>query len=381
MKKILLLLLISTAMYAQPNIQTPPDYALCDIDGSGYAIFNLNVMNNAILGGLNPSQYNVIYFETQANANANVNIIEDASVYTNIVPSIQLIYVRVQSLTSPEYATTQFKLIVNAAPSIGPVQPLIVFDTEAPIEDLQAVVSLTDYIEQQLENLNIEGVTVTFYTTSQDAMDNSNTIADPNIYAVQGESTVYYRLESAEGCYTVASFDIIVLPEDYETPPPTSPTSLTFTEGDTLGDIELEGENIQWYSTDGSENLPPNGLDTTLPLTTLLIEGTTYFATQTVYGIESNDRLPVTVNFNLGLDDIAFAGLQYYPNPTKNTLTILNNNEIESVSILNSLGQTIDNVIVKSNNIEANLTHLSGGIYFVKIVSANRSRTFKIIKE
>ena len=58
----------------------------------------------------------------------------------------------------------------------------------------------------------------------------------------------------------------------------------------TLGEVSVSGNNIQWYtaSTGGS----------ILPSTTLLENGKTYYATQTVNGCESTERLAVKVNLD-----------------------------------------------------------------------------------
>jgi len=380
MKKLLLFLLLSTAGYAQLNIPESPDIVVCDTDGDGITTFDLTIQDAALLGGLPPSQYSVAYFETESEANFNANAIFTPENYVNTVAFSQSIYARVQSITdADEFATTEFKLIVNTAPVLVNIQPLIAFDNELPYEDLTTQVNLTAYIEELASDMNIEGVIINFYTSLEDSQNNTNPILSANTYSVTEEDTIFYVIQNAEGCSFSSSFTVIVLPGDYETPAPIAPVPLTFTEGDTLGDIELEGENILWYSTDGTITLPPDPDADALPSTTVLEDGKTYYATQTVYGIESNDRLPVTVNFTLGLDNIAFKELQYFPNPVKNSIIV--NNEIESVTILNSLGQTVNSTIVRGGNIEADLSYLSTGIYFIKLASGNHYKTLKIIKE
>ena len=382
MKKLLLFLLLSTAGYAQLNIPESPDIVVCDTDGDGITTFDLTIQDAALLGGLPPSQFSVAYFETESEANFNANAIFTPENYVNTVAFSQSIYAKVQSITdADEFATTEFKLIVNTAPVLVNIRPLIAFDNELPYEDLTTQVNLTAYIEELASDMNIEGVIINFYTSLEDSQNNTNPILSANTYSVTEEETIFYVIQNAEGCSFSSSFTLIVLPGDYETPAPIAPVALTFTEGDTLGDIELEGENILWYSTDGTITLPPDPDADALPSTTVLEDGKTYYATQTVYGIESNDRLPVTVNFTLGLDNIAFKELQYFPNPVKNSITINNNNEIESVTILNSLGQTLNSTIVRGGNIEADLSYLSTGIYFIKLASGNHYKTLKIIKE
>ena len=76
------------------------------------------------------------------------------------------------------------------------------------------------------------------------------------------------------------------------TPAPTGALTQTFcaTPAPTVADLVATGTGIQWYAaaTGG----------TALATTTTLVSGTTYYATQTVSGCESNTRLAVTVSLN-----------------------------------------------------------------------------------
>lgn len=72
------------------------------------------------------------------------------------------------------------------------------------------------------------------------------------------------------------------------TPPPTGSSNQTVCSGSTLNQLQVNGTAIQWYAnaTGGSP----------LSNATLLANGTTYYASQTVSGQESQTRLAVTVN-------------------------------------------------------------------------------------
>uniref|UniRef100_UPI0037BFBC79 Ig-like domain-containing protein n=1 Tax=Flavobacterium sp. TaxID=239 RepID=UPI0037BFBC79 len=71
---------------------------------------------------------------------------------------------------------------------------------------------------------------------------------------------------------------------------PTGNTTQTFCSGSTVSNLTATGTNIQWYtaSTGG----------TALASTTALVNGTTYYASQTVNGCESTTRLAVIVSLN-----------------------------------------------------------------------------------
>jgi gliding motility-associated-like protein len=71
---------------------------------------------------------------------------------------------------------------------------------------------------------------------------------------------------------------------------PTASSTQTFCNSATISNLIVSGTNIQWYnsSTGGSA----------LASTTPLVNGTTYYATQTISGCESSVRLPVIVNIS-----------------------------------------------------------------------------------
>ena len=75
--------------------------------------------------------------------------------------------------------------------------------------------------------------------------------------------------------------------------PPAAPTgsaSQTFCAGAQISQLSATGSNIQWYAS------PTGG--TPLSGTTILVNGVTYYASQTVNSVQSTNRLAVTVTIN-----------------------------------------------------------------------------------
>ncbi|WP_339836564.1 T9SS type A sorting domain-containing protein [uncultured Flavobacterium sp.] len=129
MKKIILLLLFITGtLYAQPPIAQPDDLIVCDDNGAndGFAYFDLTVNESQTLNGLNPSSYNIKYYNTLSDAQNNAGAFVNESNYYNFI-NPQTIYVRVEENANPtNYAITSFNLIVNLLPtaSIGLSSPI-----------------------------------------------------------------------------------------------------------------------------------------------------------------------------------------------------------------------------------------------------------------
>ena len=78
----------------------------------GFADFDLDAHTSVVLGTQNASDYNVTYYESQADADAGVNSISGV-----ISSDGETIYVRVEDATTPNcYVTNSFDLVVNVVP-------------------------------------------------------------------------------------------------------------------------------------------------------------------------------------------------------------------------------------------------------------------------
>ncbi|MFN7099071.1 MAG: T9SS type A sorting domain-containing protein [Flavobacterium sp.] len=158
--------------------------------------------------------------------------------------------------------------------------------------------------------------------------------------------------------------------------------TIEFKAGQTLADLVVEGQNIKWYlnqnplagKTNKTNEVP-------LPLTTVIVDGTTYYASQTINGIESIERLAVTVKSGtLGIDELAFKNFSYYPNPVKNVISISNDSIIDELIFISVKGETILTQKPNSLSAEIDLSDFSASIYFLKVKSDGVKKTVKIIK-
>ena len=161
------------------------------------------------------------------------------------------------------------------------------------------------------------------------------------------------------------------------TSPPTTVNNLqTFGPGATLASIQVTGQNIKWYS-----GLNKNVTSTPLPLSTILVDGTTYYASQTIGGYESTTRLPVTIHLALSSPQFELKGLTYAPNPVATNLSIHSDDTIDSYSIYNLLGQLVVSKKCNATSLQIDVTSLNSCNYFVKLTSENKQTTIKIEKK
>ncbi|WP_027138875.1 T9SS type B sorting domain-containing protein [Gaetbulibacter saemankumensis] len=110
-----------------PIANTPPDLVNCDDDFDGYYEFDLDENKDIILGGQDPSQFNVYYYNYDIK-----NAIEDTNRLSNFHAAVngETIFVRVENNNSGCYNLTQFRTIVNPLPiiPIDDIEPLCLND-------------------------------------------------------------------------------------------------------------------------------------------------------------------------------------------------------------------------------------------------------------
>jgi hypothetical protein len=180
----------------------------------------------------------------------------------------------------------------------------------------------------------------------------------------------------------------LTIPGSNITPTPTAEISQLFSQGQTLADLIVNGQNIQWYSAQSdcafnALNRNDNQMNSVLPMNTLLTNGTTYYASQIINGIESNHRLPVTVSMALGVDDLEFSNyFSLYPNPVDDVLniTVKDTIEISSVRIYNILGQLVLVIPNAANTKTIDVSDFPSGNYFIKINTDKGTSNTKFIK-
>jgi gliding motility-associated-like protein len=215
-----------------------------------------------------------------------------------------------------------------------------------------------------LNNIIINGQNIKWYNSSL----GGNVL--PNNTQLTNGST-YFASQSNSNC---ESLRVSVTLNIQNTITLTGNPNQTFcsTQNPTLNDIVVNGTNLNWYSSTSSTN--------TIPNTTLLVNGTTYYVSQNINSCESINRLAVTVNLinTLNANDYSETICDDLNDGSEIiNLTNYNTNLISNISnctfdyyysLLGATNQTSSDLISTITNY--NLT-IGNHIIFVRITSTN----------
>ncbi|WP_264531021.1 T9SS type B sorting domain-containing protein [Flavobacterium sp. N502540] len=113
----------------------------------------------------------------------------------------------------------------------------------------------------------------------------NGTTTNPLSYNLPGTYTIVWNYNDGSG--NIATQNQIVKIISQPLPVTNTPQTFCIQQNATLASIQITGNNIKWYDSQTTGALLSN--------TTLLQNGVTYYATQTINGCES-ERIPVTIN-------------------------------------------------------------------------------------
>jgi len=405
--------------YTQPIANQAAPLTLCDNDSvnDGSALFDLTTSEAQITAGCN--ECTVSYYETseyltpigqpQAYANAsNPQIIyvkvtngcynADTTITLNVVPVPQP--VNLPMISSQICATGRYDLTQNNA-LYNPLHQINFYATESDANaGLNPITTPTDYATAELSvwvrvaNVSQDPDAPSCYIVLQQPLSrilNATIIIDgQNItIAAYGVAPFSFSVDNISqqdnyfpnlslGNHTARIVDncanSTVIQFTITNPnPPTGESTQTFTAGQTLADVEVTGENVQWYRT------ATGGI--ALPLSTLLEDGTMYYAAQSINNTESVRRLAVTAALILGSNNNPLKTLAYYPNPVTNMLTVKNQFAINGIKVFNTLGHQVIESTINATEISVDFSALNNGIYFVKVKAGDAEQTIRIVKK
>ncbi|MNU64532.1 Beta-propeller repeat protein [compost metagenome] len=132
-----------------------------------------------------------------------------------------------------------------------------------------------------ITDLAVVGSSIQWYSDSI-----GNTLVNAGVNLVNG--AIYYASETINGCESIDRLAVTVAID--ETAAPTGSAQQKFCNNAEISDLTVVGSNIQWYTDSTGTTL--------IDSDTNLINGVTYYASQTVNGCESLERLGITAIIN-----------------------------------------------------------------------------------
>ena len=187
-----------------------PALESCDNQQDGTAIFDLTLNNNIILNGLNPAEHVFEFYETQAEAENDINPIVDAQNYSS---NEQSIFVRVTEISTGCYSTTSYNLLINEIPDLQAVPTNLVCDLN---DDGFATFFLP--LAEEFIMADTSGFSFQYFDTLNDAQNNTNSIVDVNNYqnTQSPTQTLFVKaMDDVTGCQNIQSIQIEVVPADF----------------------------------------------------------------------------------------------------------------------------------------------------------------------
>jgi len=172
--------------------------------------------------------------------------------------------------TNPSGCSVTDEIVINISNTVAPTveDDVQIFCNSATIADLVAT-----------------GSNIKWYAAPTGGTNISANTAIP-----QGVS-IYYASQTIDGCESAGRVAVATLVNVLDAPVALATQTFCGTDGVTLADLDVTGGEITWYAD----------ANTTTALTedTVLENGTTYYASQTIDGCESSQRVAITVQFTV----------------------------------------------------------------------------------
>src|SRR5690554_1690545 len=211
-----------------------------------------------------------------------------------------------------------------------------------------------------LSDLVVTGQNLTWYADADLTQEIPDTTELVN-------STTYYVTQTVGDCTSDAlAITVTLIAPCSDITAPDGDSEQTAEEGSLLSDLVVTGQNLTWYAD--------ADLTQEIPDTTELVNGTTYYVTQTV-GDCTSDALAITVTVTLDVDNFNKYHFNMYPNPVSDVLNLKANQEISNIEVFNLLGQKMD---VPINNNQLDMTLLLTGNYILNVTIEGITKTFKV---
>lgn len=311
-----------------PLVDTIADWTVCDDDTDGLYTFDLSFKNPEIFNGQDETKFEILYFSSQAAADAGTNPL--STMYTNTLATEEL-FIRFQNTTYPDcYRTASFMIEVSSGVVANTVGNLEICDDD---NDGFSSFNLATVAPEIIGTQNSSTLSLSYHETMADAENSTNPLPSSYTNTVTGNQTIYVRVENVSdtNCYATTSFELLV----YDTPQlqtltdwvvcddnndGSSSFNLTEKNSEILGEQDATQFMVRYFETRTDAELAQNEI--TGPFTNASNPQTIFYRLENA----SNTSCYVADSFDIQIFDTPFA---LEPSP----IILCDNNETGSQNI------------------------------------------------
>lgn len=186
-----------------PLLSEITDWTVCDDDTDGFFTFDLSAKNDELFNGQDTTNFEVLYFSTQADADAGTNPLP--LTYTNTLATEE-IFVRFQNSTFPTcYKTESFSIEVSMGVVASTPMDLEVCDDDNDgFFAFDLSITATDIVGAQ----NSSSLDISYHSTLEDALSGDNALSSSYRNTTAYEELVHVRVQNAvdASCYATTFF-------------------------------------------------------------------------------------------------------------------------------------------------------------------------------
>lgn len=190
-----------------PFLAEITDWTVCDDDTDGFFTFDLSAKNEEIFNGQDQADFEILYFSSQAEADAGTNPL--ALNYTNTL-AIEELFVRFQNSMYPTcYRTESFMIEVSSGVVANTPTDLEICDNDNDgFFAFDLSITATDIVGAQ----NASSLDISYHNTLEDALSGDNPLSSAYTNTTAYEELIYVRVQNAvdTSCYATTFFTLRV---------------------------------------------------------------------------------------------------------------------------------------------------------------------------
>jgi hypothetical protein len=176
---------------------------VCDDNYDGFRQVDLTTHYAEILGSVPLADVQISFYHSEAEAEAEVNMIVNDIAYTN-TSNPETIWVRVEYPLTNCATIVSFDLVINPLPVLITPEPLSLCDDSNDGEDANGFVQSFMLTDMDAVILNGQTGIVSYHRTQAEAESGTNAIASPFTNEFQAVQTLWVRVEIiGMGCYAL----------------------------------------------------------------------------------------------------------------------------------------------------------------------------------